>query len=171
MLLTRIEDLSFEKVTYYSVRNQDTDEDETEFHDFLQRMSQKPELEDELGNLFIWIEEIGRKYGAKKRYFRHEGKGGETSALPPPKGEMVARNIDAGYLRLYCLVANEHVVILFNGDVKTAATPQECPNLRSHFLNANAFAKKIDQCFRNKEITWNTDQTDIEFDSDLEIEL
>ena len=30
-------------------------------------------------------------------------------------------------LRLYCIVANEHVVFLFNGGIKTAKYADDCP--------------------------------------------
>lgn len=172
VVITRLKEFVFEKVAYYSVRLHDANEDDTEFHDFLRRMDEVPGLEEELGNLILWIEEIGDNYGAdRERFFRHEAKGGEVSALPPSRRQMEFHEIIVEQLRLYCFIANEHVVFLFNGGIKTAETPQECPNLKPHFLKANIIARKIDKCFQSKDIRWNTDHSDIEFDPDLEIEI
>ena len=169
-VIEKLEQFVFDKVTYYSVRFQG--KENNEFYDFLTRMDQDPEVEEDIGNLLVWIEEIGNKYGAiRERFFRHEAKGGELSALPPPRSQMEYHEIIVETLRLYCLVANEHVVFLFNGGVKTTAKPVDCPNVKKHFLKANDFARRIDECFRSGDISWNEDHTDIIIDPDLEIEI
>jgi hypothetical protein len=72
-------------------------------------------------------------------------------------------------LRLYTFRANDHVVFLFNGDIKTADTAQNCPNVRSHFRLANTLSEVLNNCFKEGNINWNAQQTDIEFEEDLEL--
>ena len=164
-----IDSFQFEKVKYYSVLFED--QDVTEFEDFLNRMEDIQQIEEEVNNILFWIEEIGRKYGAQERFFRHEGAYTDTSALPPPAKEMQLRKIEGQDIRLYCLRANEHVVIFFNGGVKTTQKAQDCPNVAPYFKLANLITQKINQLFQQREIGWNEDFTDIVFDDHLEIEL
>lgn len=171
-VIERLEDFTFEKVTYYSIRFLRQENDDTEFYDFLRRMDQNPEVHEDLGNLILWIEEIGKNHGAiRERFFRHEARGGEASALPPPRKQMEYHEIYVESLRLYCLVANPYVVFLFNGGIKTQDDPMDCPNVRPHFIKANELARKIDDCFHSRDIEWNEDQTDIIIHPDLEIEI
>jgi len=65
-VIEKLEDFSFEKVQYYSIRFEE--KDFNEFFDFLNRMENVPEIEMDLNNLLLWIEEIGENYGA----IRHE---------------------------------------------------------------------------------------------------
>jgi len=129
-----------------------------------------------------WIQKIGDKVGAYEQYFRHEAKTGDARALPPrgknrepvyiefndAKGRDDNKSND---LRLYCLRANDSVVFLFNGDIKTAETPQECENVRAHFKMANKLSKVIDAAFLNKEIRWINDHSDIEIDDNFILQL
>jgi hypothetical protein len=71
---------------------------------------------------------------------------------------------------LYCLRANEHVVFLFNGDIKTQKYPQECPNVKEHFKLANQLTKVIDKAFIEKDIVWNDNATEINFEADFKLE-
>ena len=75
------------------------------------------------------------------------------------------------YLRLYCFVANEHVVFLFNGGIKTTQFPYDCPNVGAYFKQANYLTRKIDELFQEKTVEWNRDFTDIIYDPSLTIEL
>jgi hypothetical protein len=172
-VLEKLEDFSFQKVVYYSVRFLDNENEITEFYDFLNRMEDIPQIESDLGNLIIWLEEIGDYYGAiKNRFFRHEAKSGEAMALPPSKRTMEFHEIVVRKsLRLYCLVANEHVVFLFNGGIKTTLNPEQCPEVGKYFKQANLLARKIDRLFQERSIIWNQDMTDIDFDSTMIIEL
>jgi hypothetical protein len=130
------------------------------------------EIEEDLLNLLTWIEIIGEEHGAKKDFFRNEQSNSEAKALPPPYRKMKAYDIKVNDLRLYCMVANEHVVFLLNGGIKTPVhDARDCPNVGPYFKQANKIVKKLDQLFRDRSITWNSDQTDIDFDPELEIEL
>ena len=170
-VIESLDQFRFEKVAYYSIRFLDNENNVTEFIDFLNRMEDIPEIETDLGNLVLWIEEIGQTYGAREHFFRHESKGGEASALPPPRKTMGHHEIPVEeHLRLYCLVANEHVVFLFNGGIKTTKHPEDCPNVGIYFKQANLLSRKIDGLFHDGSIGWNEDYTDIHFDSYLTLE-
>lgn len=176
-VIEKIEEFDFEKVAYYSVRYIDSDEgtenDVNEFLDFLNRMEDILEIEKDLTNLLIWIEEIGETEGAKPKFFRNESIFADTAALPPPKGVMVFHKIQVNGLRLYCFVANLHVVFLFNGDIKSGnvSKAQDCARVAPHIKRANKLAKRIDELFKSGEISWNEHQTDIIFDKNQEFEL
>lgn len=170
--LIKLSEFSYEKVRYYSVVINDKEykEENSEFYCFLSNMELESESETDLVNLITWIEEIGEKYGAKEKFFRKEGIYSDTSALPPDAGEQRVCKILVNNLRLYCLRANEHVVILFNGGIKTTIKANDCPNVKNHFLTANRITKKINESFKT-EITWNSDYTDICFNESFEFEI
>lgn len=46
--------------------------------------------------------------------------------------------------RLYCYPANEQIIILFNGDWKTAYKVRDCPQVRPHFQFAQRAAAALD---------------------------
>lgn len=166
----KINELSGEKVTYYTLFIDG--EEVPVFLDFLNRMEENKEIEDDLNNLIIWIQEIADKYGAVKKYFRYEGIDSDTSALPPPGGVMRSHKIEVNNLRLYCFVLNENVVFLFNGDVKTnVVDAKDCPKVGKYIRQSNRMSKAIDQLVKEGEIRWNKTKTDILFQSDLEIAL
>jgi len=142
-----------------------------EFFDFLNRIEEVEAYESDLSNLLVWLEEIGDNYGAQKRFFRSEAWVADVQALPPPRKQMELKKIEVEDLRLYCLVLNEQVVILFNGGIKTTHKAQDCPNVGTYFKQANQLATKIDQLITSGEIYWNEDFTDIRFNENLEIEL
>jgi hypothetical protein len=168
--IIRLEEFSFSKVKYYSVQFEERDINE--FYDFLNRIEDIPEIEEDLMNLLFWIVTIGEEYGAKERYFRNEQFNSETKALPPSLKAMKTSGIMVNELRVYCMVANEHVVFLLNGGVKThVSKATDCPNVGSYFKQANKIVKKLDQLFRDRSITWNSEHTDIEFDPAIEIEI
>lgn len=126
--------------------------DTAEFIDFLDRMRKSHPTQ--LGELLQIIREIGNVYGAETRFFRPER---DASALPPPRFQYVGdddEDPDNQYgLRLYCLRLNDTVVILFNGDLKTAKTAQECLNCKRHFEFANRVTRRIDEGIAEKVIT------------------
>ena len=157
----------FDKVTYYTVS---INEDISLFRKFLNKHS--IENKEKFYHIMAWIEKIGDKVGAYDTYFRNEAEIADARALPPEgvnrEPTYVAMDVLTdeelnvpNNLRLYCMKANESVVFLFNGDIKTAAKAQDCDNVRPHFKLANKLTKLIDQAFIQKEIKWNKDCTDI----------
>lgn len=168
--IERLTSFQYRKVKYFSVRFEENEVNE--FFDFLNRMEDIEEIADDLSNLLVWIEEIGENHGAiKKRFFRNESITADVQALPPPRKQMEAIEILVEDIRLYCMVANEHVVFLFNGGIKTTDDAKDCPNVGSYIKQANQLVRKIDELLKTKEISWNEYQTDIEFDEDLEFDL
>ena len=166
----KLEDFTYSKVSFYSIVFEGKTTEENEFYDFLTRMESIEEIENDLSNLLSWIDEIGENYGAKKKYFRPEGIHADTSALPPPRFQMLSDELIVENLRLYCFVANEHIVFLFNGGIKTELKAQDCPNVGMYIKQANDLTRAIEHLF-NKEIFWNEDFTDLKFKADLEIEI
>ena len=168
--IKRLTDFQFKKVRYFSILIEG--KGVNEFFDFLNRMEDIGEVSDDLSNLLVWIEEIGENYGAiKERFFRNESIVADVQALPPPMKEMVAHEIIVDDIRLYCMVLNENVVFLFNGGVKTTDNAKDCPNVGPYIKQANTIVSKLDELLKGKEITWNKENTDIEFDENLEIEI
>jgi hypothetical protein len=166
---------SFNLVEYYSVCLEE-DEDVSLFEQFVAKHTK--ENKEKLNHILSWIKWIGNKYTAKADYFRNEAETADTSALPPNNPNWEPNYIEwnnetqtgeTNNLRLYTFRANDHVVFLFSGDVKTADTAQNCPNVKSHFKMANTLTRVLEQCFRNHDIKWNEEQTDIEFEDDLEL--
>ena len=162
--IERLGEFSFKQVTYYSVRLEG--KDNTEFEDFLERHEHNDDIRTELDELFWWLEEIGTRIGARTDYFRHERR---AHALPPPSRKL--RMVQHKHLRLYCMRISDHVVILFNGGVKTAATAQECPDVKPHFERANRLAQAIDEAIKRNDITLSANGDRLEFDDDLEFEV
>ena len=167
--IVKLDRFTFRKVKYYSIRLEGSQF--TEFEDFLERMESEPVVELDVINLFTWLEIIGEKEGAKEKYFRHEGFISDAKALPPGAPIMKAHQLMVQDVRLYCHRLNENVVILFNGGIKTKTRAQDCPNVSIYFNQANRMAKQINDFFKEKEIRWNSDHTDIVFHQDLTLTL
>lgn len=173
IILKRI--ATFNKVTYYSVQY------EGESISLFEKFIEKHTLTNinKLNNVLAWIKVIGNKYGAKEHYFRNESQIADTRALPPIGKNRELKYIEYDYetgeeittpnnLRLYCFRANESVVVLFDGDVKTAQKAQDCKNVRPHFHLANRLSKALEQAFAERVIIWNDDCTDIDFTNPIE---
>jgi len=164
----------YKKVSYYSVciDNEDLPIEDVKSLFELFVIKQTKENKDKLNHILAWLQEIGDKYGASEDYFRNEQKLGEAMGLPPYKiskeptytedGEVTPNN-----LRLYCHRLNNSVVILLSGDLKTADTAQKCLNVKPHFELANQLTLSIDNAFKEKEIFWIYDDTDIDYPDDL----
>jgi hypothetical protein len=161
--IERIDELCGDRVNFYSVRLKG--KNSNEFFDFLSRMEDVEEVETDLNHLILWLDRIANETGAPIRYFRAEGYLADASALPPPRQIMKLDELEVENIRLYCLRANDNVVFLFNGGIKTKGinNAKNCPNVGPHFIQANKIARHINGLFLEKTITWNEDQTDIIF--------
>jgi len=160
----------YRRVAYYSVTINGSQN--TLYEDFVSyhEVSNK----NKLYHILKWIQVIGKRYGAQSRFFRNEAFISDTSALPPIGKDREPSYVEdfenkANNLRLYCLRANEHVVFLFNGDIKTAGKAQDCPNVRKHFLLANKLSKAINDAFINKDIIWIESGTLIDVEPDFKL--
>ncbi len=162
----------YHKVAYYSVCINDNKT--SLFEEFI--CNHKIHNRDKLNHVLEWIKIIGNKYGAQLHLFRPEAAIADASALPPKGKDKKPSYTELGKskannIRLYCLRANESVVFLFNGDIKTAKYAQDCPNVKNHFTLANQLTKAIDQAFAERQIVWNDDFTLINCSTDLKIFL
>jgi hypothetical protein len=160
----------YKKVAYYSVVLNNGKK--TLYEEFVEKHDAANK--NKLYHILKWLKAIGNIYGAQSRFFRNEAFTSDTSALPPVGKDKKPFFIEKGIkknntLRLYCLRANENVVFLYSGDVKTANKAQECPNVKPHFLLANQLTKAIDKAFKNNEIIWNEDATLIDCDNNLKL--
>ncbi len=161
----------YNKVAYYSVCINNKISLFEEFINYHQINNK-----DKLNHVLNWIKIIGDKYGAQTQLFRPEAAFADASALPPtgkdrkPSYTELSKN-KANNIRLYCFRANENVVFLFNGDIKTARYAQDCPNVKNHFILANQLTKAIDLAFVEKEIVWNNDYTLIDYPTDFKLFL
>lgn len=106
----------------------------SEANDFFERMEQEKNYKKQLDRLVRLMQNMGNQdMGAKFDLFRHER---HCVALPPPR----IQNID---LRLYCHWINDRIVILYNGGIKSKPKAQDCPNVSSHFYNAQSWTKQL----------------------------
>lgn len=161
-----ISSLRFEKVQYYSIR---VDGSPLAFRDFHTRMSQNPKNQFELGEINRYIEQIGEKLGAYPQHFKSED---AAEALPPPYHSFIESDINGDYgLRLYCIRLSQSIVILLNGDRKTALKVKDCKNCYPHFNLARKLAKKITQAILDDEIQLNEENKVLSIDEDFEIIL
>lgn len=142
--IEKLRDLDFEKLEYFSLRDENLDR--SEFERFLERHMNLSIIETEFADLLAWLERLG-KDGAEERFFRHEQR---AQALPPN-----LRYLDIDYehqLRLYCLRLSDKAVFLFCGGIKTTVKAQNCPNVGPHFRNAQQYCKKIEELIREGDI-------------------
>lgn len=170
---------AYDKVVYYSVTLFDEEDNlistnGSMFEDFIK----KHEVQNyqELDYVLNWIRYIGDNKGALPHYFRFENR---ASGLPPKAKTAVNENVSFVdverpdlpnfSLRLYCLRLNEHVVILFNGDIKTTEKAQDCPNVGGHFKLANKLSECIDKAIVQRDI--DLLEYDIAYDDNLELTI
>lgn len=159
----------YKKVVYYTVQIEG--DAASLFEDFL--LKHTPNNKEKLNHIMKWMKKIGDEKGARKSYFRNEAETADTTALPPKGTNREPAYIEDGEnsandLRLYCYRVNEHVVFLFNGDIKTTTRAQDCRQVQPHFRLANKLTKCIAEKL-NDEIRWNKDGTDIDFDEELDL--
>jgi len=135
-------ELSFSKVTYYSLKFEG--EKQTELEKFYERYQET--YSESVYYLKFWIAEIGEKFGANTRYFRPED---NAFALPPPSKEL--QYIDFATpkkdmsLRLYCIVLSPEIVILVDGGIKESDATRDSPSCWKSFMVASNIASQIKQ--------------------------
>ena len=132
-------DDDFQYVTFYTVRKEDENISETE--KFVDRFRSDVVHKNDFQQIIALIEIMGDERGATRDFFaRHED---EASALPPKKLWFLQVPLHNNKLRLYCCKISEHIVVLFNGGIKSASTAQESDDLQAKFRDAKAFARRI----------------------------
>jgi hypothetical protein len=142
------------KCTFYTVRWEDTGENETD--KFFNKYDAKPDLKKSTQELLSFVlDSIGEDHGAVDALFnRFEN---DVVGLPN-KGKAIVDGIEFLYpnfpLRLYALRVNNRsdLVVLFNGGIKSAQTNQDSKELHLKWIEACRFAKRIEEALRDKEI-------------------
>lgn len=141
-----------EKVTFYTVRWENSDISETDKF-FEKSIRIDPSSTHEL--LSLVIDTIGTDYGAIDDFFNRQE---NTVTALPPHGRVTVHELKIHFpqfpLRLYALRINKRkdMVILFNGGIKSGQTNEQSPDLNLKFHEANAFAKKIEMALQEKLI-------------------
>lgn len=159
--LISLEELRFEKVAYYSA--QIVGYEFSEFHDFTMRMKKVKKDATQLSEINRFIQLIGTTYGAREQYFKREG---SAERLPPAKFRFIDSDGETDFgLRLYCIRISESIVILLNGDRKTAQKIKDCPNCFPHFTLANKLSDAIYEATVQDKIEF--DGMDILIDDDF----
>lgn len=168
-----IPQLSGKMTRYYSVHFEGKDVDEV--RDFFLRHESMAQVQDELDEILAWIDGIAHQTGALEEFFRDERK---VAALPPenPARKRNYRRFRIQYqetnrLRLYLVRFNGCVVVLLNGGLKTHRDPEQCPNVRRYFREAQSIADALDDALDNGDIRYNANKTDIIIASDFEIQI
>lgn len=100
------------------------------------------------------IDEIGDRSGAIDDFFdRFEA---DVQALPPKPKPFVEMLTVFGLdfpLRLYCYRVAPSILVLFNGDEKTAQTIQKSGGLHTRWVEAKQWTRKIAQAIHVGEIS------------------
>lgn len=164
--LIPIQNLSYEKVAWYTVRL--GGRDISEFKDFQERMSANKKDETELNEIRRYIRQIGKYFGADAKHFKHER---AAERLPPPYHYIETDDPDDFGLRLYCIRLCNEIVILLNGGRKTHPNPEKCPNCSAHFKVANRIAVKITEAILAGYIELDTEEKEIIIEDDFELEI
>ncbi|MEN0048261.1 MAG: hypothetical protein AAF806_14460 [Bacteroidota bacterium] len=126
--------IEFSKVNYYTVRLEYDDyiEEDSEMDKFLKKFENtSSKIKEEFEDLLALIENIGNR-GAFERYFRFEDR---ANALPRSFTKNTKERVFfvETRIRLYCIRISDKIVVLVNGDIKTAQKVQDCSNVLPHF--------------------------------------
>lgn len=160
-----ISSLRFHSVQYYTVRIEG--HKTSEFRDFRDRMNNDTDRK-ELNEIERYIKIIGKK-GARPHHFRDEG---AADGLPPPYHQFIETDDPDDYgLRLYCIRLTPSVVILLNGDRKTALKVKDCKNCYPHFELARKIANAIDKAILDGYIEINEQHKKIEIEDDFQLSV
>ncbi|MCM1355904.1 MAG: hypothetical protein NC212_05825 [Staphylococcus sp.] len=130
---------------------------ESEFEKFVSKFIHSAEYNEDYTRIAAFISKIAH-VGAKERYFRREGKAGDS---------VVALPVTASKLRLYCLRLSDKILILGNGGVKLTRTYQEDDTLRGYVMTLQKFEALLRQGVKDGSVTLT--ETMIETDNIFEI--
>lgn len=133
--------------TLYTVRWDDAKQSETD--KFFTKYEDHEEFGESLMEMAAFLNEvIANEYGALNDFFRFEN----TAQALPPKGTYQIGELQLNFfnfpLRLYCLKITENILVLFNGNEKTAQTAKGGKTSMA-FHEANEFAKRINQALND----------------------
>ncbi len=159
--------LRFKKVTYYSVRL--NNKAISEFRDFQQQLAANKANEIELAEINRYIENIGERTGAYPQHFKTED---AAERLPPPYHQFIEAEDFGDYgIRLYCIRLSPAVVILLNGNRKTALKVQDCTYCYPHFKLAVKLSKKITAAIQNGDMAIDDEMRELIIYDDFELTI
>ncbi|MBY0478945.1 MAG: hypothetical protein K2Q24_14960 [Chitinophagaceae bacterium] len=162
-----IPELAFEKVHYYTVLLEGRPH--SEFRDFQIRMTLQKKDRTDLAEINRYIQQIGDEYGAHTQHFKKED---AAERLPPPYHVFIETEEPNDYgLRLYCIRLSPSVVILLNGDRKTALKVHDCNNCYVHFDRARKISREIDRAITDGFIEIDDDEKELILDEDFDITI
>lgn len=129
----------FPLVTFYTVKKENGNKSETD--KFVSNFDNNEEFQSDYDEIVGLLKIMGNEECATEMFFsRHED---EANALPPKIVRELKLNYQSNQLRLYCVRINDHIVVLFNGGVKTSQTAQDSPDILPKFRDAKHFARRI----------------------------
>lgn len=139
------------KCTFYSVKYDDVDTNETDlFFEKYDAIAAYKKATQELLSFIIYA--IGENHGAVDELFNRDEN--EVKGLPV-QGKRTVENITYHFpefpLRLYALKITNNLVILFNGGIKDGPTNQKS-SLHLEWRAACEFAKRIDKAINDGSI-------------------
>lgn len=125
---------------------------ESEFEKFIAKFRDDAEYSDDYARIAAFVTRIART-GALERYFRNEGKIGDS---------VVALPVVSSKLRLYCLRLSDKILVLGNGGVKNTRRYEDDPVLNGYVMTLQKFEKLLRQeaANGNVNITESTIETD-----------
>jgi hypothetical protein len=163
--LVEIKELSTNKVRFYSVKlGSDT---VTEFSKFQEKMAIESINKAELTEINLLLKRISKIEGAQEWLFRDEF---SAEALPPrwPRFIEINETNDFG-IRLYCVRLSTGIVILLNGDRKTAQNPKNCKKCYPHFKIAVSISNQINKAIEEQQCELDHISNEILLEDDFEL--
>lgn len=131
--------LLFSKVYYVTIKIQG--KDVTEYEDFYYRMDIDVKDRKQRDEINRYVERMGKIYGAQEQFFKREGM---AERLPPPTYRFIDSDGETDFgLRQYCVRLSDELVVLLNGDRKTAQHIRDCARCLPHFELANKVSDAI----------------------------
>ncbi len=121
----------------------------------------------ELAEINRFIKKIGEKLGALSQFFKSE----DAAEALPPYSFFESDQFDDYGLRLYCIRLSPCIVILLNGNRKTALKVKDCENCFPHFDFARKLAKKITQAIIDGQIELDEENKELLIEDDFELIL
>lgn len=125
---------------------------ESEFEKFIAKFRDDAEYSDDYARIAAFVTRIART-GALERYFRNEGKIGDSVVVLP---------VVSSKLRLYCLRLSDKILVLGNDGVKNTRRYEDDPVLNGYVMTLQKFEKLLRQeaANGNVNITESTIETD-----------
>ena len=150
--LVKIEELCGEKLTTYSIASEGNDT--TIFEEFLSDYSSSHTSEiNQIVDMFV---EMKERFGAREIYFKSM-QGSPSSQLVRLKHKTIKE------LRVYCIKLGKSIIIVGGGGVKPSDKKalQEVPELKKQNYFTREISKELESKIKNKEITYNSDYTEL----------